>query len=38
MLEILQWGGYITFYLGMLNGIDPGKVPWVDYFKAQLAK
>lgn len=38
MLELLQWGGFVTYYLGMLNGIDPGKVPWVDYFKAQLAK
>ncbi|MBI2028891.1 bifunctional phosphoglucose/phosphomannose isomerase [Candidatus Gottesmanbacteria bacterium] len=38
MLELLQWGGFVTYYLGMLNGIDPGKVPWVDYFKQQLAK
>lgn len=38
MLEILQWGGYVTFYLGMLNGVDPSKIPWVDYFKKELAK
>lgn len=38
MLEILQWGGYVSFYLGMLNGVDPSKIPWVDYFKTQLAK
>ncbi len=38
MLELLQWGGFVTFYLGMLNAIDPGKIPWVDYFKRELAK
>lgn len=37
-LELLQWGGFVTFYLGMLNGVDPGKIPWVDYFKKELAK
>lgn len=36
MLEILQFGGYLTFYLAIVNGVDPSKIPWVDYFKKRL--
>ncbi|MCL5970296.1 MAG: hypothetical protein M1450_02205, partial [Patescibacteria group bacterium] len=38
MLNTLSFGGYITLYLGLLYGQDPSLIPWVDYFKAQLAK
>lgn len=34
--ECVQFGAYMNYYLGMLNGIDPSKIPWVDYFKAKL--
>jgi len=30
--------GYSAFYLAMLFDTDPVAIPWVDYFKAQLAK
>lgn len=34
--EMLQLGSWITYYMGMLNGIDPSKIPWVDWFKKEL--
>ena len=37
-LETLVFSSYVTFYLAMLNNIDPSLIPWVDYFKAQLKK
>ncbi len=36
--EILQVGSWITFYLAFLNGVDPVKIPWVDWFKERLAE
>lgn len=38
MLNVLSFGGYLTFYLAMLYGQDPSLIPWVDYFKKQLEK
>ena len=35
-MELIQMGSWITFYLAMLNGVDPSKIPWVDYFKKEL--
>ncbi|NUM25922.1 MAG: SIS domain-containing protein [Candidatus Buchananbacteria bacterium] len=35
-LEILSLGSYATFYLALLNNINPNLIPWVDYFKRQL--
>ena len=34
--EVLVFGSYASFYLAILNGIDPAPVPWVNYFKNQL--
>ena len=34
--ELLQLGSWVSYYLGMLNGVDPVKIPWVDWFKEQL--
>lgn len=34
--EMLQLGSWVTFYLGMLNNVNPGEIPWVDWFKEQL--
>lgn len=35
-LNILTFGGYLTFYLAILYGLDPSLIPWVDYFKEKL--
>lgn len=35
-MEIIQLGSWLTFYLAMLNNIDPTEIPWVDYFKENL--
>lgn len=37
-LEVVQFAGYTTFYLAMLNQVNPGLIPWVNYFKKHLAK
>lgn len=34
--EMLQLGAWISYYLGILNGVDPVKIPYVDWFKNQL--
>jgi len=36
-LAVLQLTSYVSLYLGMLYGVDPSPIPWVDYFKEQLA-
>ncbi len=38
VLNVLSFGGYLTYYLAMLYGQDPSLIPWVDYFKEQLGK
>jgi glucose/mannose-6-phosphate isomerase len=37
-LEAYTLAGFTTFYLGMLYDVDPVAIPWVDYFKTELAK
>lgn len=34
---LLSFGSYLSYYLSKINKVDPIKIPWVDYFKAQLA-
>ncbi|MCX6704433.1 MAG: hypothetical protein NTZ07_03225, partial [Candidatus Woesebacteria bacterium] len=34
--EMLQLGSWVTYYLAMINKVDPSKIPWVDWFKNQL--
>ncbi|MBU4314970.1 hypothetical protein KJ673_01035 [Patescibacteria group bacterium] len=36
--EVLQFGGFVSYYLGMLNKVDPTKIPYVDWFKAEMKK
>jgi len=36
--EVLTLGGWVSFYLAILNGINPAPIPWVDYFKKELSK
>jgi len=38
VLESVCFGSYVSYYLAMLNGLNPSPIPWVDYFKKQLAK
>lgn len=35
-LSVVQTGAFVSFFLSQENEIDPGPVPWVDYFKDQL--
>lgn len=37
-LEAFTLSGFTTFYMAMLYDTDPIAIPWVDYFKEQLAK
>lgn len=36
--EVLLLGSYVSFYLALLNNLDPSPIPLVDYFKKELAK
>lgn len=36
--ECIQFGAYVNYYMAMLYDLDPSKIPWVDYFKQELAK
>lgn len=36
--ECIQFGAYLNYYMALLYNLDPSKIPWVDYFKAELAK
>lgn len=38
VLEGFTLSGFTTFYMAMLYDQDPIAIPWVDYFKEQLAK
>jgi glucose/mannose-6-phosphate isomerase len=35
--EMLNFGSWLTFYLAMLNEVNPSLIPWVDWFKNKLA-
>jgi len=37
-IEALVFGSYASFYLAMLNKVNPAQVPWVNYFKRELNK
>ena len=34
--EFLQLGCWVSFYLGMLNQVNPAEIKWVDWFKKKL--
>jgi glucose/mannose-6-phosphate isomerase len=36
--ELIQFGAFVNYYLALLNKINPTPIPWVDYFKEQLAQ
>lgn len=37
-LEVLTYGSWLTLYLGLRYDQNPAINPWVDWFKAELAK
>jgi hypothetical protein len=37
-LETLQYGCYITLYLGLYYNQNPATNPWVDWFKEKLSQ
>ncbi len=38
IFEVLSLGSFLSFYLSFMHGVDPSEIPWVDYFKKELAK
>jgi len=38
VFELLVLGSFVQFYLAMLYEIDPTPIPFVDYFKKEMAK
>lgn len=36
--ELLTFGSFVVYFLTKKYAIDPTAIPWVDYFKEQLAK
>lgn len=34
--ELLQFGSWMSFYLALLNGVNPANIPWVNWFKDRL--
>jgi len=37
-MEMLVFGSLLSYQMSKLNKVDPNKIPWVDYLKAQLKK
>lgn len=35
--DLIQLGSWLTYYLSLLNHVNPLQVPWVDWFKKQLS-
>lgn len=33
VVEMLTFSGFVSFYLAMLGKVNPGEIPWVNYFK-----
>jgi glucose/mannose-6-phosphate isomerase len=38
MAESAQFGDYVSFYLALLNGVDPTPIASIDAFKKKLAE
>jgi len=38
MASLVQWGDYLSFYLALLNGVDPTPVASIDEFKRRLSE
>ena len=35
-MELVQAGCYVSYYLAQINGVDPGPIPWVDWYKDEI--
>ncbi len=38
MMELVLLGDYVSFYLAILNGVDPTQVAQIDYLKSRLSQ
>lgn len=38
IFEVLTLGSFVSYYLALLHDVNPTEIPYVDYFKEQLAK
>lgn len=38
MFSIIQWGDFASYYLAMLNGVDPTPIEAIDHLKRELAE
>jgi glucose/mannose-6-phosphate isomerase len=38
MFSIIQWGDFASFYLAMLNGVDPTPIQAIEHLKHELAE
>lgn len=38
VLTALSFGGFLTLHLAFIYKLDPSLIPWVEYFKQELAK
>jgi glucose/mannose-6-phosphate isomerase len=38
VFELVQSGAYLAYYLSQVNGVDPGPIPWVDWYKDEIRK
>jgi glucose/mannose-6-phosphate isomerase len=36
VFEMLIFGSYVSYYLGLLNSINPAPTPYVHYFKKRM--
>ena len=36
-MELVQFGAFVAYYLAVIHGVDPAKIPYVDYFKNKLS-
>lgn len=35
--EVLNFGSYVSFYLAILNNVNPSPIPFVDFFKSHIS-
>jgi glucose/mannose-6-phosphate isomerase len=38
MMSAVLLGDYVSYYLALLNGVDPSPVDAIDYMKGRLAR
>jgi glucose/mannose-6-phosphate isomerase len=37
MLSIIHFGDYVSYYLALLNGVDPTRIDAINYLKEALS-